>query len=735
MFEYWTGKHYHLIMLEFFSLVVVVVVSSVLGLFIFFNNPKSATNKAFVFFAASIIFWAVIMYLTLHPPRADQTLFYIRLSMLAAILMSTAVLFLSHIFPEKKFYMRKRYFVPILIIAAAGMVTAMSPYMFTHLVIDGNNIEPVTGPGMIMFLIAGLGYTLTGIAILVKKFVRSAGKERSQIGYLLLGITLMHVLLIGANFVAVLVFGTSEFISFGPFFTLAFLVSTAYAILRHNLLDIRLLVARTVSYTILVGLLIAGYTNLLFGLTQFFPGETGQQAISVILALVVAFSFNPLRNFLEIITSRFFFKGRYDSQKLLAALTKIMASEIDIGKLSDKLLTELTTQMRLTKGAFLIVDEHKVIGVEAVAFDDIKSLQNNDWEKLLHKNKSEFVYEDLKDEPLKEMFKDLGVAFAMPLKVKENEMGLLVLGNKQSGEVFSGQDIDVLEIFGPEAAVALQNAESYREIQEFSKVLEGKVDERTRELKESQNRELDKQKELLRIKDEFVFIATHDLRTPVTAIKGFVRLIEQDKSKLPNDVLEDFEAISQSSDRLNQLVNDLLQVARSDSGTITVDVEPVDVVGLIKKTEKQASLAAKEKGVKVETEFDHKNKMVMADSEKLAEVMENLISNAIKYNKDNGKVTIETAKEESSLLITVADTGLGIPKDKQAEIFTKFFRAHQAGTENVTGTGLGLFVVRMLVEKMRGTIDFKSEDGKGTTFYLKLPLAKSKTSLANDKES
>ena len=97
---------------------------------------------------------------------------------------------------------------------------------------------------------------------------------------------------------------------------------------------------------------------------------------------------------------------------------------------------------------------------------------------------------------------------------------------------------------------------------------------------------------------------------------------------------------------------------------------------------------------------------------------------AIKYNKDGGQVNIETIKENKRLLIKISDTGLGIPRDKQKNIFTKFFRAHQPGTEKVTGTGLGLFVVRMLVEKMNGNIEFESEEGKGTTFSLRLPLAK-----------
>jgi signal transduction histidine kinase len=208
----------------------------------------------------------------------------------------------------------------------------------------------------------------------------------------------------------------------------------------------------------------------------------------------------------------------------------------------------------------------------------------------------------------------------------------------------------------------------------------------------------------------------------VAAIDGFVKLIEDSHEKFSKDTKDSFGAIIQASDRLKQLVNDILQVARSDSGTIKVELKPVNIVDIFKKSLKEVEETALRRKIKITTKFA-KDAMVQADEAKLSEVIENLLSNAIKYNKDKGLIEVLTMKEGKNIISKVSDTGVGIPKNQQDKVFAKFFRAQQKGTEEVSGTGLGLFVVKMLVEKMNGTISFISQEGKGTTFIFTLPEA------------
>jgi len=254
------------------------------------------------------------------------------------------------------------------------------------------------------------------------------------------------------------------------------------------------------------------------------------------------------------------------------------------------------------------------------------------------------------------------------------------------------------------------------QLKKEKKGIERKVIERTEELRKIQKREL-------AIKDEFVFIATHDLSAPVTAVIGYLDFIKASKEKFSEDTQKSFKAIEESAGRLGQLVEDLLQVARSESGTIKVEVSPVNIDELVETSIRQISLLAKEKNIRIKSELDQNNKNVLADDEKLSEVMENLLSNAVKFNSDGGRVDVKSVRVDNKLQVSVADTGYGIPKAQQGKVFQKFFRARGKETKKVPGTGLGLFVVRMLVEKMKGDITFTSEEGRGTTFTFALPVA------------
>jgi PAS domain S-box-containing protein len=259
------------------------------------------------------------------------------------------------------------------------------------------------------------------------------------------------------------------------------------------------------------------------------------------------------------------------------------------------------------------------------------------------------------------------------------------------------------------------------ELRKEKESVERKVVERTKELRETQKREL-------ALKDEFVFIASHDLRTPVTAINGYIDLIKESKEKFSKDTEENFDAVEEASRRLDQLVDDLLQVARSESGTIKAKVSSVDIVELIKKGTRQITPQADKKKISIEINLDHSNRHVLADEEKLSEVIENLLSNAVKFNREKGKIVLTSTKIKDKLQVDVSDTGYGIPKDQQDKVFGKFFKARTEETKGIPGTGLGLFVVRMLVEKMGGKITFTSEEGRGTTFTVVFPIEKSTSS-------
>lgn len=257
----------------------------------------------------------------------------------------------------------------------------------------------------------------------------------------------------------------------------------------------------------------------------------------------------------------------------------------------------------------------------------------------------------------------------------------------------------------------------------FEKIEEIKTGDELEDLTKEFNFMIDGLIQLQKLKDEFVYIASHELKAPVAAMKGYLTLlIDGTVGKIDKTAKEFMIKIRNSNERLIQLVQDLLQVARTEAGAIKIEVKPTDIKESVLAVINELKISAEQRGIEIIYEEKEIPK-IYADPDRLKEILTNLVSNAIKYNINNGKIFIYHEIKNNELLTYVKDTGLGIPKDQQDKIFQKFFRVQSKATENIQGTGLGLFIVKQLVEKMNGKIWFESEEGKGTTFIFLFSIA------------
>lgn len=248
--------------------------------------------------------------------------------------------------------------------------------------------------------------------------------------------------------------------------------------------------------------------------------------------------------------------------------------------------------------------------------------------------------------------------------------------------------------------------------------LERKVRERTRALEEAQKKELEKQAQLLQLKDEFLFVASHELKTPVTSIRWSLESAN-DVKRLPKDAKLFLEDAMHASRNLSELVNDLLNMARLDARTLAFNEEKVNARKLIVNVVREMQAIAKESGISLTADLKKADDFaVLADERRLREVMVNLIGNAIKYNTTGKHVRVHCRRDGGRVEISVEDDGPGIKKEDHKHIFEKFWRA--AEQKEKEGSGLGLFITKRLVEGMRGTIGFESEAGKGTSFKVRL---------------
>jgi PAS domain S-box-containing protein len=236
-------------------------------------------------------------------------------------------------------------------------------------------------------------------------------------------------------------------------------------------------------------------------------------------------------------------------------------------------------------------------------------------------------------------------------------------------------------------------------------------------------RDVTREREVDRMKSEFVSLVSHELRTPLTSIKGYVDLlVEGEAGAITPDQAEFLGVVRANADRLVALVNDLLDVSRMEAGKIHLDCAPVDVVGLARGVADTLRPQIESKRQRLVLDLPNAPIVISADQNRLVQVLTNLLSNAHKYTPSGGDIGLVVARDEGVIRLAVRDTGIGMATEEQAQLFTKFFRARNRVAREAGGTGLGLVITKSLVTLHGGDISVHSTPGEGSTFVVTLPL-------------
>jgi signal transduction histidine kinase len=238
--------------------------------------------------------------------------------------------------------------------------------------------------------------------------------------------------------------------------------------------------------------------------------------------------------------------------------------------------------------------------------------------------------------------------------------------------------------------------------------------------------DITKEKDIDRAKSEFVSLASHQLKTPLTSMRWLSEsLLGPKADTLTENQRHYVSEIHDASRRMSEMVNDLLNVSRIELGTLAMRIEEFDAVELLRAVEGEQHHSAEQKHVAVNLICGENLPHLKADKSQVRMVMQNLISNAIKYTPENGTVEIELSLAGAGrevLFLRVTDTGIGIPKDQRDKVFNKMFRASNAQSQVPDGTGLGLYVIKTILEHAKGGVSFDTTEGKGSTFYASIPL-------------
>jgi signal transduction histidine kinase len=703
--------------------IVLLIVTILVGVLVLIRNIHNPINRYFgaVVFCSS--FW-ILSNLMVDVVKVESlSMFWSKATIVGPIFLAPFFLIFAIYFPftypKISKLIKTIIFVPTL--AFLSLVPTNLNIKSIQITASGVNVQ--TGSLYVYFLIYFAIFLSIAFIILLKKYFKSSGIVKTQIRYMFWGASLSAAIGFFVNGI-LLFLGHWEYASLGPLSIVFLMLFTAYAIVKHKMMDIRLVVARSLAYAILVAILAGFYAVSVLAIERiFFPSSLNsfdltQGIIRTILAVIMAFSFQPLRKWITKVTDKIFFKNQYDPEQLLDTLSHTIGSSIVLIELVYKTLDLLMDQMKITRGIFVILNENGTIyNSQYSGYKVAPQVKHEDMEKL--GKDGVLIFDELEEgSHYKNLLRKYDVSVSVPLKTDSGAEGILLLGEKASGDMFSQNDMKVFEIIAPELAVAITNAKSFEKIEKFNVTLRQEVKKATSELekKNEQLRELDK------AKDEFISMASHQLRTPLTAIKGYLSmLLEGDAGEIKVSQYDFVNEAFSGANRMVGLINDLLNVSRMETGRFFLEPVEVDMEKLVAEEVKQLENHAKEKKLYLKYEISGKTPHIWADETKIRQVVMNFIDNALYYTTEGGvKVTLD--HDKTDVIFKVEDTGIGVPKEQQKNLFTKFYRADNARHVRPDGTGLGIYLAKRVMDDHCGTVLFHSVEGKGSTFGFKIPI-------------
>lgn len=407
---------------------------------------------------------------------------------------------------------------------------------------------------------------------------------------------------------------------------------------------------------------------------------------------------------------------------LLRKMYEIMSSSLSVEDTAQRLADAIVSDLKFQKGMISLIDkENQILRTIAVSpqelvgkpfnqFSVSLNEQNNFCVKAVVENKTRMtndlhdIFIGAVDEKLSKKIQqilNIQTSILYPITFGQEVLGVLVLGMDKHVGSLSRAELESLRELVDVVGIAIERVRIYSDLQVANIKL----------------------KELDKLKDEFLSVAAHELRAPMTAVKGYISMIiEGDTGKISPQALEFLNNTVEANDRLIRLVNNLLNVSRIEEGRLVYQMGTVGLTRAVQSVYNEFKIISEQKGIQLLLEVPPEIKdSVYVDKDRIHEVMANLVSNAVKYT-DKGTVTIKLIQSNPQFIrCEIVDTGPGISKEEQQKLFQKFFRA-QSSIGKETGTGLGLYISKLLIEKFGGKIGFTSEVGKGSIFWFELKV-------------
>ncbi|MFO7964095.1 MAG: ATP-binding protein [Desulfobacterales bacterium] len=519
------------------------------------------------------------------------------------------------------------------------------------------------------------------------------------------------------------------------------LVVFGIGLFRHDLLDTGTLIHKGLIYTVLTAFLTTLYAAVVLGAERMISGfnRSDSYYLSFGFILLAAFTMAPLRERVQIGVDRIFFREKYDYRKTLKSVGRRITSVLDSRQIARRIMDVVSKTMQVENCRLFILDEAK----EAFVLQSSPSAENPGigimkhdcpliWE--LRKKRAKMVKRNYAPNAGRfqvgdviEAMTRLQAEIIIPFHYKEKLTGFLAMGEKRSGDLFTPEEFDLLEILADQSALAFENARSYALLNRMNENLEKTVSARTRELRQALHEKEISQERLIKSESlaaigELVAGAAHELNNPLASVMSLLQSsVEEMKqwdgsSPFDEDVIEDLEFAGGELQKAKHIVESLLGLSRQ---TVTF-AEDVNLNTVVKNALRVLHNQYKQGKVVILENYDTDLPVIRGNFANLGQVAVNIIKNAIQAVKPvGGEIMIMTRFEKGpdQVVFECRDTGPGIQKEHRLDIFKPFFTTKPVGE----GTGLGLYICHEIVERHGGALSLEDNNGKGAHFVVTFP--------------
>jgi signal transduction histidine kinase len=680
-----------------------------LGLLVYSkSSPYRRVNASFSFLSWALAGWAFSILMIFLFKEPQSRLFWVKMSYVTSSYIPSTFFYFSIVFPKEKHILSPIY--KFLLFFCSSIFAALS---FSELMIRSAQWETITvsyGIAHRFFSIFLILSVFAGIVSLSKSLKGSVAIERLQIKYCLIGMAVSAIFAISLNVILPLL-GTSRLSNLGPPSTLIMVSFITYAIMKHRLMDINIVLKKGTTYVLLTLLIFIPSAIIILISQRFFFKQINYlfSVIILVLLLLVAFLFNRVKPSTEKAVEQILFKNRYDYRETLGKFSKALVTILDLQSLSKRIVETITQTMGVRKASLFLWNEEKG-GYSLFESKNIKMnastpfLSKNDpLPHYLQKIGEIIIREELAKganiSELNDVIKKMSLLEAevsIPLISKGQLIGMINLSHKFNKDIYSHEDIELLSTLANQTAISIENARLYEDLK--------------------------RSKSYMRRADRLASLGTltaglaHEIRNPLVAIKTLTQLLPErlDDVEFRNQFLQ---IAAGEVDRISSLVTELLEFARpSDPKLELEDINTIlDGMILLVSTE------TKKKQINITKDYSADLPPIQIDREQIKQVFLNILLNGIEATSENGKITVKTRSfikpgGEPYIQIEFTDTGYGIPEDYLEDIFNPFF------TTKSTGSGLGLSISNQIIQDHRGYINVESQVHEGSSFFINLPV-------------